>query len=137
LHNNHISNAWKHFTQDDLIAVVLPEPKNSLQEYLWAIAHKFGSPTPAGYCDGVKFLYGQRMHGSGNNHDIEADMVVIQTGIRLFVPHWVTMLPLAINQIKNDEVANAYERGKSHGKSLLQRMATGDMTVLSFEDSRS
>jgi hypothetical protein len=125
------------FESDKDIAVVCPTPANREQEILKLLALKFGRPLPRGYADGTRFLYGQRSHGSSNHHDHDADAKARAEGVKLFIPEWITNLSYEFGGYYMDEVDAAYKRGKAHGKHLLSRLATGDMTVLDFEDHRS
>lgn len=122
---------------DTEIAVVCIAPTNREQEALKLLALKFGRPLPPDYTMGCRFLYGQRSHGSSNHHDHEADAKAKGKGVKLFIPEWITNVSGEFGAHYQHEVEEAYKRGKARGKSLLSRLASGDMSVLDFHDERS
>ena len=134
---NKYDNIWNPFGDDSEIAVVCPEPENLGNAYMRLLARKFGRQIPGDYALGVTFLYGQKSHGSSNHHDHDEDAKARESGEKYFIPKWLTNLSWAFGSHYAGEVNEAYKRGKAHGKNLLARLASGDMTVLDFEDHRS
>lgn len=128
---------WNQFKSDKEIAVVCPEPATIEQTYLRMLARKFGRPVPRDYTLGTQFLYGQMSHGSSNWQDHEHDREAKEKGEKYFIPEWITELSRAFRHHYAAEIEDSYKRGKAKGKSLLRRLASGDMSVLDFEDPRS
>lgn len=129
------SGVYNIFEDDTLIPVVVPVPENIEQAYIRLAAIKFGELLPKDYYSGVKFLYGQKSHGSSSKWDHEADREVRENGMKLMIPMWITNLHRMVGTVMRTEVAKAYKDGKEHGKSVLRRLGEGDMTVTNFEKS--
>ena len=127
---------WNPFSDDSEGAVLCPVPQTLEQAYLRLLARKLGRK-PETTCEGVtrNYLYGApRLGASGASEQWERDLTEGEVWV---VPAWITQISGAFGASYQEKINQAYLHGKAHGKSLLSRLASGDMSVLQFDDPRS